>query len=154
MPKVNFCRYFLLACVAALAWGCVSLDQYGSLSLDSSVREAFTTGEVSRNQVYYIMGSRVTPDAIIGINKAFTLNDDSWQPVDMTPDMLSQWVGRMDTSADPTKGVAAAAIYDNQGQAVGVWYSPWQEATILVTKENQVVVHPAKTKSAGGGGCG
>ena len=158
MPRGKLRHWFTLLVVAAFAVGCVPLNQFGHLSSDFSVQEAFSSSRILEDHAYYIMGSTVTPDAIIGIRQEFTLSDSSWQSVDITPEMLRKWVSRMEMGADPIKGLKAARIYNSRQEPVGVWYSQWPDATILINEDRQVIVNPDKKQGSasggGGSGCG
>ena len=104
------------------------------------------------NYNYYYVGSDSQPRFIIGIDDEYRLTSKNWKPVDLTPEMLNNWINwarpRVGYSQDPY----GAFIVDSNGQRVGLWYSmrKWrltgsakvgEDNTIAVTRPVQHWAH-------------
>jgi len=104
------------------------------------------------NYNYYYVGSDSQPRFIIGIDDKYRLTSKNWKAVDLTPEMLNNWINwarpRVGYSQDPY----GAFIVDSNGQRVGLWYSmrKWrltgsakvgEDNTIAVTRPVQHWAH-------------
>jgi hypothetical protein len=117
-------------------------NDYGSISARNNVTQAFESYKPDPNLNYYICGSDLYPDALIGINKAYTLDDPLWKEVELAPKVLKNLISNMQfqaTSGLP-RHLMGYAILDDKGHDVGVWYSrPW--VPTFVKMENEQTVH-------------
>ena len=135
--------------------GCSALDGYGRLNNDVSVTTAFQEWEVNENYNYFIFGSDSAPDAIIGIDKKYAMITQTWEQVDPDSEQMKSWVRLMENSMDSSKGIFGAAIEDEKGNSIGVWYSNWRRAVVKMGEDGSVSIAPVKPgKGDGGGGCG
>lgn len=111
-----------------LSSGCASmpLKNYGSIVADGRVMEAFDKFQVNPNYDYFYSGSEVYPNAVMGLDKSYTLESDLWKKVDMTPAKLREIVMNMKDKAatvDLMTSLHGFAILDDKGKRIGVWYS-------------------------------
>jgi hypothetical protein len=111
-----------------LSSGCASmpLKNYGSIVADGSVMAAFDKFQVNPNYNYFYTGSEVYPNAVMGLDKFYTLESDLWKNVDMTPAKLREIVMSMKDKAatvNLTTSLHGFAILDDKGKQIGVWYS-------------------------------
>src|SRR5271157_5858339 len=111
-----------------LSSGCASmpLKNYGSIVADVSVMAAFDKFQVNPNYNYFYSGSEVYPNAVMGLDKFYTLESDLWKKVDMTPAKLREIVMSMRDKAATvslTTSLHGFAILDDKGKQIGVWYS-------------------------------
>lgn len=117
------CIMILLPCA-----GCATMafKNYGSIVPDVRVTDAFDKYQVNPNYNYYYSGSEVYPSAVIGLDKAYTLDSDLWKKVDMTPAKLQEIVTYMKDKAatvNLTTSLHGFVILDDKGKQIGVWYS-------------------------------
>jgi len=118
------------ACITLmlLSSGCASMQvkNYGSIVADGRVSEAFDKFYVNPNYNYFYSGSEVYPNAVIGLDKAYTLESDLWKKVDMTPATLREIVTYMKDKAatvNLTTSLHGFVILDDKGKQIGIWYS-------------------------------
>ncbi len=114
-------------------------EGYGSIVPSSEVTDAFESYQVDPNLTYYVCTSTSNPKAIIGVDKALTLDSDLWQKIEMTPKVLKDLVYTMQIT---TRGMDlfGFTIRDDKGKPIGVWYSrPF--ATTFVKMKNEKTVH-------------
>ncbi|HBB15711.1 MAG TPA: hypothetical protein DCZ97_01440 [Syntrophus sp. (in: bacteria)] len=103
----------------------LALTGYGSFAPSTNVKQAFDRFQIDSNLNYYLCGSETVPDAIIGIDKGFTLNSDLWQPIEVTPKVFRRLVLDMQKEHGNLLGAnhQGFAILDDKGKQIGVWYS-------------------------------
>ena len=130
----------LIAC--ALIGGCAT-GTWGRLDMSSEVRRDFMEGKVLPAHRYYTSGPESTPDAIIGIAEEFTLVTERWRERTMTPVLLGNLVFQMATEyGSPEEGLTGSTIVDQNGERIGVWYSPVSTSTVKILGEKEVRVDP------------
>ena len=127
---------FCAACIVLLliSSGCASVPVkgYGSLVADGRVMDAFDKFKVNPNYNYFYSGSEVYPNAVIGLDKTYTLESDLWKKVDMTPSKMKEIVTFMKDKAatvNLTTALHGFVIFDDKGKQIGVWYSIFQAMT-------------------------
>ena len=116
---------------------------YGRIEPDGTVTNAFEKYQVNPKYNYYISGSEVYPNAIIGLDKAYALEPDLWKPVEMTPKKLRELVQYMhDKATSVSLGMAlhGFAMLDDKGKQIGVWYSILEAKTSLKMKGDRTVI--------------
>jgi hypothetical protein len=117
-----------------------SRSRYGSLRTSQKTENAYLSFQVDPGMRYYLSGSDLYPNAIIGIRKAWTLESGLWKPVDLDPKILkelifnlkSKWMGA---------GVMPGGyeIFDDREEKIGDWFSlPGQNITVWLRGENRV----------------
>jgi hypothetical protein len=117
-----------------------SSGRYGNLRPSLQTENAYLAFQVDPGMRYYLSGSDLYPNAIIGIRKAWTLESDLWKPVDLDPKILkelifnikSKWMGA---------GVMLGGyeIFDDREGKIGDWFSlPGQNITVWIRGENRV----------------
>lgn len=76
---------------------------------------------------YYYNGLQNSPDAVVAIQKGYTLTSPHWHRAEISEQKLRQWIGEMlnvpgaEYNLDPN----GAYIYNDDGQRIGIWYSVW-----------------------------
>lgn len=103
----------------------LALTGYGSFSPSTDVTQAFNRYQIDSNLNYYICGSKVYPDAIIGIDKGYTLDSKLWQKIEVTPKAFEKLIFDMQREHGNLLGAnhQGFAILDDMGMQIGVWYS-------------------------------
>jgi hypothetical protein len=114
--------------------------RYGSLRPSPGTMNAYISFQVDPGMRYYLSGSDLYPNAIIGILKAWTLKSDLWKPLDLDPKKLKELIFNI-----KSKGIGAGVmpdgyeIFDDRGRKIGDWFSlPGQNVTIWLRGENRV----------------
>lgn len=138
-----FCIMLVLVLLSSA--GCTSslFKNYGSIVPDGAVTNTFEKYQVNPNYNYYISGSEVYPNAIIGLDKAYALEPDLWKKVEMTPGKLRELVQYMhDKVSTVSLGSAlhGFATFDDKGKQIGVWYSILEAKTFLKMKDDRTVI--------------
>lgn len=126
--------YVLCILVMLPCAGCATMHfkSYGSIVPDGGVTEAFEKFQVNPNYNYFYSGSEVYPNAVIGLNKTYTLESDLWKKVDMTPAKLREIVTFMKNKAATVNlqtSLHGFMILDDGGKQIGVWYSIFEAMT-------------------------
>lgn len=137
-------RIFLLAATVAvlLCWGgCRTLyKNYGSIVPDNNAMQTFESYRMDSDLNYYISGSDSFPNALMGLNKAYTLNSTLWKRIEMTPEVFRNLVSSMQAMAsEVSSSQHGFAILDDKGRQIGIWYSLF-EASTFIRMENENTV--------------
>ena len=123
----------------------LALTGYGSFSPSTDVTQAFDRYQIDSNLNYYLCGSETDPDAIIGIDKKYTLDSDLWQPIEVTPKAFRRLVSDMQREHGNVLGAnhIGFAILDDMGMQIGVWYSALNatDANSFIKMEGNKKVH-------------
>jgi hypothetical protein len=141
--RSTFCFIWFL--ILMLFSGCAGslFMNYGKISPDMEVTNAFETSQINTEYDYYISGSDVYPNAIIGLDKAYTLDSDLWKKVEMTPRKLRELVTDMKDKATTVNygmPLYGFVMLDDKGNQIGVWYSILEAKTFLKMKDNRKVI--------------
>ena len=143
----NWMTTFCIMCVLILlpSVGCTGslFKNYGRIVPDGAVTNTFEKYQVNPNYNYYISGSEVYPNAIIGLDKAYALEPDLWKKVEMTQKKLRELVQYMhDKVSTITFGLSlhGFAMFDDKGKQIGVWYSILEAKTSLKMKDDRTVI--------------
>ncbi len=117
--------------------------RYGKIRPSRDVTAAYGRFRVDPNLNYYISGSDVYPNAIIGIDKAWTLESDLWKKKDLNSQNMKELVQNMRAkSEERTLTLHGFDIFDNRGRKIGDWFSIMGVImTVEITGEKKVIVH-------------
>lgn len=103
--------------------------------------------QILPNYKYYYSGPSSQPNYIIGIDDSYNLTSKLWKPVDLTPEMLENWINYVRPRVGYSPQLYGADITDKDGRRIGLWYSvlDWRLlGTAIVGDNNQVsVTRPA-----------
>jgi hypothetical protein len=128
-----------------LSSGCAGslFKNYGRITPDGTVTNMFKIYQSNPNYNYYISGTDSYPRAIIGLDKALTLEPDLWKQVEMTYEKLRELVDGMDSNGMGSRrrlGLNGFAMLDENGKQIGVWYSTPEAVTSLRMKDDHTVI--------------
>ncbi len=99
-------------------------DRYGKIRPSRNVTEAYQNFCVNPQLRYYISGSDGYPGAIIGIDKAWTLESDLWKSRELDSRELKDLIQHMQSKgAESSTMLHGFAIYDNHGRIIGDRFS-------------------------------
>ena len=132
----------LLLAVQSILTGCAATQTRTSGVIASrEATDIWHSYEVLPNYNYYYVGSDSQPRFIIGIDDKYRLTSKNWKPVELTPEMLNNWINfprqRVGISLDPY----GAFIVDANGNRVGLWYSmrKWRLTGIANVGEDNTI---------------
>ena len=130
-----------IAFIAIMRWRVGA--NYGRFRPSSEVTKAYECFSVDPNLNYYISGSDTYPNAIIGIDKTWTLESDLWKKKDLSSQGMKELVQNMKMKAlDQFSVLQGVDIVDNRGKNIGNWFSIMGLIMVVkITGERKVVVH-------------
>lgn len=131
----------LVLCLAVTACTGQVFKNYGRIDASNEATAAFQRYEVNPNYRYYISGSDLHPNALIGLDKKHRIDPRTlWREVEMTPVRMKEIVDQM--------GVRAARYFDQQygfemrdpeGRQLGLWYSILYATTFVRMNDDGTV---------------
>jgi hypothetical protein len=113
--------------------------RYGSLRPNLGTTNAYLSFQVNPEMAYYLSGSDVYPNAIIAINRSWTLESDLWKPLEMDSKTLKELIFNMKSQGlgQGTIPYGFEIIDDREGK-IGDWFSlPGQNVTVWLRGENR-----------------
>jgi len=132
---------WVLACLGILALAACG-GTYGTLQRSAEVDHAFESLQVLPDYNYYFTGSFYKPKAIIGIRKDYTLVSKLWKPASPTADQLKGWIDQMTNFKGYAFRNLGSNILNDQGEAIGIWYSTEDFTTIRMLGDKQLSIYP------------
>lgn len=131
--------------IILLSSGCAGslFKNYGRITPDGNVTNAFEKYQVNPIYNYYISGSDVYPNATIGLDMTLTLEPDLWKHVEMTPEKLRELVQDMRFKVKTLRWnmiLHGFVMFNDKGKQIGVWYSIVEAKTFLSIKDNHTVI--------------
>jgi len=128
---------FLIAALTLLI-GCSGT--WGKYKRSDEVTKIYETYQVLPDYNYYYTGSNVRPDAVMGIQKNYTLTSaDLWIAVNLDSKQLKFWVE--DIKKDPSYQPDGYFILDDKGKQIGTYYTRWDTGPVKMQGEKQVEVY-------------
>lgn len=117
--------------------------RYGKIRPSRDATEAYENFIVDQNQIYYVSGSDIYPNAIIGINRAWTLESDLWKKRDLNSRSMKELVQNMQfKAAEQILMLHGFDILDNKERKIGDWFSIMGiSMTVKITGERSVIVY-------------
>ena len=117
--------------------------RYGKIRPSGEVTTAYECFSVDLGLNYYISGSDTYPNAIIGIDKTWTLESDLWRKKDLSSKSMKELVQNMQSkAAEQNIMLHGFVIFDNKGRTIGDWFSIMGLImTVEVTGEKSVIVY-------------
>jgi len=140
--------------VTVLLNGCVATSQnLGTIKESHDVTKYYRSLKTNPDYNYFYSGTKLQPDAIMGLDKIWTVQSKFWHPVDLTEEQLQYWVTWGDRqSADEgfsTRYLGkymGAYILDIQGKTIGDWYSKKDWGIFEFPGDNVIIPHPPKNR--------
>lgn len=140
--KRNYGVYLVIvSCLALTACTGNLFRNYGRIDSSREVSEAFERYDVNPNFRYYISGSDLFPNALMGLDRKHRLDPQTlWREVAMTPERMKGIVENMKTKAGEfLQYQHGFEITDNEGRPIGVWYSILEARTFIRMNEDGTV---------------
>lgn len=118
-----------------------TLRDYGRISPSETATHDFERYAVNGNFRYYISGSDLYPNAILGLRLDERLDPKTlWREVAMTPAAMKEFVEGMKTRAlDLGLYLQGFTLISPDGRSVGVWYSIPQARTMLRVNDDKTI---------------
>ncbi len=136
----RFCLILILCLSAA---GCGSLFRnYGRITPNTEVTQAFEGYRVNSEFRYYVSGAHYYPNALMGLHRDYRLDPRTlWREVPgMTAAKMKEIVDSMKTKASQHNMFQNGfEMSDNNGRPIGVWSSVLWARTFLRMNEDGTV---------------
>lgn len=131
----------ILLCLAAAGCAVPLFRNYGRIVPSTEITASFENRRVDPGLRYYISGSDVYPNALMGLRRDCRLAPETlWKEVEMTPDILGEIVRNMQARASEYREYQYGfEISDNKGHPIGVWYSVLSARTFIRMHEDGTV---------------
>jgi hypothetical protein len=134
----------ILTLLIIVAQGCAGAglrtQDYGRFSPDRKTTQAFENYQINPEMNYYVSGSDVYPNALMGLDKHYVLDSSLWKRVNMTPEMMKEIVSNMKQKVSTIyQTLFGFVLLDPQGKQIGVWYSIMSATTSVKIKEESHV---------------
>jgi hypothetical protein len=131
----------VIAFIAIMRWRVGA--HYGKIRPSRDVTTAYECFSVAPNLNYYISGSDTYPNAIIGIDKTWTLETDLWKKKDLNSQSMKELVQNMRTKAlEQNIMLHGFDIFDNRGRKLGDWFSIMGlNMTVEITGERRAIAY-------------
>ena len=102
---------------------------------------AFENYSVNPTYRYYISGSDVYPNALIGLSRDYHLDPETlWKEVEMTPNLMKEIVDHMKARASQLMQFPQGFnLVDDKGRVIGAWYSIITARTFVQMKKDGIV---------------
>ncbi len=141
MKRKSGIHLFMALCLVLTACTGQLFRNYGRIDSNREVTNAFERYEVNPNVRYYISGSDVYPNAILGLHREHRLDPETlWKEVDMTPERMKEIVEHMRVKASELLQFQYGfEIMDNGGRPIGVWYSMLESRTFVQVKKDGII---------------
>jgi hypothetical protein len=143
--KTRSLKFFMAVCFTFACIACAGTlsKNYGNFEPDKAITQVFETYQVNPDINYYISGSDVHPNAIMGLKKNYTLEESLWRKIEMTPKKLRDLVEGMQKRASETGlFLSGWSMRDTGGREIGVWYSAlFATTSVKVEGNNRVTIY-------------
>jgi len=132
----------LLLCLSVLSCSGSLFRNYGQILPGGEVTRDLERGVFHPELRYYISGSDLYPNALIGLHRDYRLDPETlWKEVAMTPEKLRKIVGFMKTKAfEYGQFQHEFELLDTGGKKIGFWYSILTARTYLRFEEDGTVM--------------
>ena len=121
-------------------------SNHGRLKRSADANQLFRSYHLSPDHNYYYSGSAGKPNAILGLEKKYTLISKLWKPIEPDAQQLKKLI---DNTINPSSAHLhnyGAAVLGPSGEQIGIWYSKWDKTVVERKSETEVVVHPPKRR--------
>ena len=117
----------ILAALILVVWS-FSGGRYGELRPNREAADAYASFQVDPDKNYYTSGPDFYPNALIGIDKSWTLDSDLWGKRELTPESMKKLVvGMQSRFMERTESLHWFDIVDDRGGKIGVIYPSLEE---------------------------
>ena len=138
--NVGYCL-LLLAGLTTIACAGRMFGSYGRIEGSDRATQSFERYYVDPTYRYYISGSDVYPNALIGLSRDYRLDPGTlWKEVEMTPKKMKELVDQMKARASQIMQIPQGFdLFDDKGRVIGVWYSIITARTFVQMEKDGIV---------------
>jgi len=130
------------ACMANMA-------NYGRNQVSNEARQTFESYQVLPDHNYYYIGSNVHPDALIAVDKSYTVtSSDIWIKLEPDKKEIKFLVETMQRNV--SNSPYGYNMLDPKGKLIGFYYSRWDPGPVQMDGENKVSIYPPDKKESRG----
>lgn len=131
----------LAVCLSATACSGPFFRNYGRIDPSNEVTRSFEAYRINPAFRYYISGSDVYPNALMGLHRDYRLDPRTlWKEVTMTPAKMKEIVEFMQAKASEFRLFQHGfEMSDDKGRPIGVWYSILTAPTFVRMQEDGTV---------------
>jgi hypothetical protein len=117
------------------------IGNYGLINPSAGVTGDFESFRINPDLDYYISGSDLYPNAVMGLRRDLHLHPQTlWKKVAMTPEKMEEIVGYMKAKvAELGLYLQGFELITPDGAPVGVWYSIPPARTLLRVNEDKTL---------------
>lgn len=151
--KINLIHLCLQVTVSLVLWaffipaGC-GLNTAGHLTHSPVLMEQYREKLLPEQLSYFYCGRENLPDAVVGIDPAYTFETKFWFPIESGPDLYSK-IDHLSNLEPGQDRLYAREIIGPAGNAIGVWFSFYYSTGVTVDDANHriQVFNPYKPES-------
>ncbi|HOG16945.1 MAG TPA: hypothetical protein PLB96_06320 [Syntrophales bacterium] len=126
---------------------CADFRMRGSVEEDRDVARSFWNAEYRPDINYYSSGPDAHPNALLGLDKDYTLESDLWKKVDSAAQLKAMVWGMNKNAREKYASVHGFRLLDNEGKGIGIWYSHISNRAMLTMKgDKRVLVYTPDTR--------
>lgn len=142
MVQIYFFRIFLFSLLIVSMTGCVQAGPTGQWIKSDDGAAAFRNRTLLPNHTYYFIGNEVTPESIIAVDNRYTLKTNVWSSVDISQEILDDWMYWIDTRLSLACPYYGGTILTPDGEAAGFWYSRKRISVVRAPEPGILEVYP------------
>jgi len=117
------------------------LKNYGQITPSADATRTFESYQMNPDFNYYVSGSDLYPNALMGLRKSYELDSDLWKKITPSPQEFREIIQHMQTKAlSLSQYQHGFAILDDKGAHIGIWYSILSARTAVQMKEDGKVI--------------
>lgn len=135
----------LVMVVLLSASGCAVINNnFGKFVPDDKAKITFETFQINPELRYYITGSDLYPVAILALDKSYTMGNDLWKELTLTPESLKSIINHMQHKLMERchQHEFGFIVYDHNGKQIGMMYSYLGVGiALLMDSENMVKMY-------------
>lgn len=138
---IFLCIQGVLVLLFCMGCGGTLFKNYGGITPNADASKTFEAYRISPNYNYYTSGPYTYPNAIMGLDKTYTLDSDLWKKIEPTPQEFQELVTNMQKKAlSFRQHQHGFIIHDDKGRQIGVLYSILSVKTTVLMKEDRKVL--------------
>ena len=107
----------------------------GVMKADATAKAAFETGKALPDYTYYYVGgSIIEPDSVIGLKKGYILRESKvWAKVgNMDNQVIKTWLQAWKNDGHALSDMNGGVILDPDGKQAGIWYSHYPVGVVMM----------------------
>ena len=123
MGKTAIVSVLALVVIQSTLTGCAAIGKSSGVTPSQEATDIWHSYEILPNYRYYYSGPDAQPFYIIGIDDNYHFQSKLWKPVDLSPEMLKNWINYIRPRVGYKPWLYGADITGPNGERIGLWYS-------------------------------